>query len=183
MNKYERLLKRSLQQQVDAVASIGRQPRLGHYFNGMDFVLQHGRFYRAPAYPKSYPRGAPKQCFGNALVYACQRGWRYVEGFALAPKINLPFHHAWNVDEKGDAWDTTWRNTGLAYLGVEFSTGRADDATWNGDSTVLDDWHRGWPLFKERWQGEDWDRVWEPSEGMAAIVEYVKEGKSPWREE
>jgi len=61
------------------------------------------------------------------------------------------------LDEQGRAIELTWRAPGLAYLGVPFAVERADDCSWVGDATVLDDWRRGWPLLRDRWRGEPGD--------------------------
>lgn len=135
------------------------------YSCAQEFVLKHGVWYRPTAIPLLTLKGAPKQCYGNAIVLCLKYGWKYVEGFALPP-FGIPVQHAWNLDEQGVVWDTTWMNTGLAYLGVEFSLGRADDASWNGDASVLDDSNRGFPIFKEPWKGEDHSIKWPESYGL-----------------
>jgi len=175
-NKNERALRHALKQMVDGCIRCGLQKIHGNYYNIYDFVVQHGKFYRAPKYPADYPRGAARACFGNSLIYAVRRGWKYVEGYASCRGLPacLPIHHAWNVDAHGKVWDTTWQNEGTAYLGIEFSIGRAGDAIWNGDTSVLDDWRRKWPLFQKRWQGEDWQREWEPSDGVKKIEEFCR---------
>jgi hypothetical protein len=99
-----------------------------------------------------------KHCFANALNCALvYPGWTYVEGYALEPLTRMPIHHAWGLDERGRAIELTWRVPGLAYLGVPFAVERADDCSWVGDATVLDDYRRAWPLLRERWQGEPGD--------------------------
>jgi hypothetical protein len=136
-----------------------------HYVGMEHFLLEHGRWYDAPAWGGEYPQGAPKQCFGNAMILGVMSNLRYVEGLALPGVVPFPIHHAWNLDEQGALVDNTWLNTGGVYFGVEFSLGRADDAIWNGDSSVLDDYMRGHPLYREPWLGEDYERTWTPSEG------------------
>lgn len=136
------------------------------YRNAADFVLRHGDWYEPAPLPPGVRPGLPRLCFGNAIANCIRfHDWLYVEGFALTPE-GLPFHHAWNLDAGNMLRDTTWQNRGLAYLGVVFALGRADDATWNGDASVLDDRHRGFPLFRQPWRGEDWNRVWPPSEAL-----------------
>ena len=110
---------------------------------------------------------ALRLCFANAMAASFKHGWRYVEGVALSiypPAV--PLHHAWNLDADGAVVDLTWRPLGRAYYGVEFNPGRADDATWNGDATILDDKHRGWPVLKEPWAGEDFVREWTMSDAL-----------------
>lgn len=140
-----------------------------HYLGPADFVIREGKMYR-PA-PGIVPRGAPKACFGNAIALGAIYGLRYVEGYAVDPGLlRVAVHHAWNLTPEGLVYDTTWQNRGMVYLGVEFSLGRADDCTWNGDASVLDDFNRGWPLLREPWRGEDFERKWEPSEILEPIL-------------
>lgn len=146
------------------------------YAGAPDFVMKHGQWFEADPYPRM-PRGAQLQCFGNSIVLGVLYGHRYVEGYALSPAGQV-IHHGWNSDD-GRLVDSTWLNTGLAYIGVEFSVGRGDDATWNGDASVLDDHHRGHPLFAEPWEGEDFDRYWPSSEGMASIEARIEQLGGP----
>lgn len=139
------------------------------YRGPADFVLQHGEAFEPIALPDEYEYGAPKLCFGNAIALAMLRGLTYVEGYAIGPH-GIAIHHAWNTDDEGRLIDVTWSALwddgrrwpipDAAYLGVRFSLGRADDATWHGDATVLDDYKRRWPLLKAPWEGEDWEREW-----------------------
>jgi hypothetical protein len=93
---------------------------------------------------------------------------RYVEGFALAP-TGKAILHAWNLDNEGNVQDVTWANTGAAYVGVEFSVERADDAIWNGDACVLNDEHRGYPIFQKTWIGENWNLAWPASDRLEVL--------------
>jgi len=146
------------------------QPHDGYvYRNAADFLLRHAVWYEPSRYPADVGQGMPKHCYGNAILLAATRSWKYVEGYALAPILQqgaFPVHHAWNVDQQGQLVDSTWRNNGLAYYGVEFSVERAEEATWDGDGSVLDDWLRGFPLFKEPWTGE---RDWPASPRLALL--------------
>jgi hypothetical protein len=72
--------------------------------------------------------------------------------------------------------DSTWCNTGLAYIGVEFSIERADDATWNGDGHILGDEYRGYPIFREPWKGEDYTIQWPYSDRIEAFKNYRRTG-------
>ena len=132
------------------------------------FLLEHGQWYEIQPWSDQFDQGAPKQCFANALFLATMNPeLRYVEGFACTGTLSgFPFEHGWNIDQSGKVIDCTWCNTGSLYFGVEFSAGRADDAIWNGDSRVLDDYRRGHPLFRQPWLGEDYTLEWEESEGM-----------------
>lgn len=161
---------------LERLRDVAPQPPGLHYRLMWDFVLRHGTWYEPRAYPPNLPDGRIKQCFGNSIMLSAARGYRYIEGFALMPEpfnSYLPMHHAWNADAFGALIDSTWNNEGIAYLGVEFSVERADDATWNGDASVLNDFRRGFPLFRDLWQGEDWGRAWPANDR----VRLVREGK------
>lgn len=147
------------------------------YAGPAGFVLEHGVGWTGElAMPVGVMAGAPRMCFGNAITTAVLEGLRYVEGYALHRRVPLPIHHAWNLDAGGNVVDVTWaphaRDLGLgevAYLGVEFSVERADDATWNGDANVLDDHERGWPLLRQRWEGEPENLQWPPSDRITGL--------------
>lgn len=133
------------------------------YTSPFDFVAQHGRLYEGH-WTGKYDVGRQKMCFGNAIVLAGYYGLKYVEGFAIAPTGEIILH-AWN-DDDGVLVDSTWANTGVMYLGVEFSVERADDATWNGDANILNDEKRNYPVFRERWRGEDYTLKWPDSDRL-----------------
>lgn len=149
-------------EQADALGLVYRGPT--------DFVLQHGRWWRPVPLPAGVREGAPRKCFGNAIAIAALHNLRYVEGWALPVGSNLPVHHGWNADAAGNAVDVTWIPPGAVYLGVEFALWRADDATWNGDASVLNDYIRRFPLLRQRWQGEQREPPadWTPSVALAA---------------
>jgi hypothetical protein len=162
--KHEDELRQFLQQMTRALKGHKLPDR--HYPTLYHFLLKHGEGFAVEPLPAGIRYGAPRCCFGNTLMGAVKYGWRYVEGFAMPPTVKFPVHHAWSLDQHGNAYDLTWREPGVAYIGVEFSIGRADDCTWNGDSCVLDDWKRHWPILKDEWHGEDFGRIWPPSEAM-----------------
>lgn len=144
------------------------QPVDGLVYRGpADFVLREGRVYRPAALPAGVVQHPPRHCFANAIHLAIEHGFDYVEGFALSV-FGQAVHHAWNA-RGARLVDATWRPMGLAYLGVVFGVERADDCTWNGDATVLDDYARGWPLLRQRWAGEDAAIAWPPSERLDAM--------------
>jgi hypothetical protein len=173
MTTAERTL-RHLLQQIRAAARNGR-PGL-HYTCAADFVLQHGQPY-VPAPHPYRERGAEKCCYGNAIMLAVKYpALRYVEGYALLSLAPMPVQHAWNVTPDGGLVDITWRPVGAAYLGVEFALERADDATWNGDASILDDWQRGWPLFRVPWTGERSWADYVPSEPLALAQRLARRG-------
>lgn len=163
----------------------GQAARKGLAYDGpAAFVLEHGEWFAPARPPATIPHGPPGLCFGNAIHAAVLYDLEYVEGWAVTPgDVGLPVHHAWNTDAAGRLVDVTWTGPrastrisgdrayrvfgrpGAAYLGVRFSVERADDCTWNGDATVLDDFARGWPLLRERWHGEP-ARAWPASERL-----------------
>jgi hypothetical protein len=133
----EQRLREILEQARQATALPG-----GFVYRGpADFVLRHGQTFAVRRWQKEWFRGQPRMCFGNSIIAAFRHGWRYVEGFALNMCGTDAVLHAWNSAD-GQLIDTTWLNGGLAYIGVEFALGRADDATWNGDACVLNDRNR-----------------------------------------
>lgn len=151
------------------------QPVEGLVYRGpADFVLRHGRWYE----PEMRTNILPGHCYAGALLVAgTNPPLRYVEGFALDPWGEEVIPHAWVAHPKGRALEITWRKRGAAYLGVEFSVGRADDCSWNGDASVLLDKQRGWPLFRRSWRGEDWNREW-PSNIRLELLEKLRLGTS-----
>lgn len=149
--------------------ALPERPLTFVYDGPAGFVLEHGAWFPPDVYPiDRYPQGAPQLCYANSLAFAMAgEELEYVEGFAVAAG-GLIVQHAWNVTAEGGLLDSTWLNTGHAYFGVRFSADRADDCTWNGDATVLDDWRRLWPLLQHRWEGEPGLLLGEPSEAARA---------------
>ena len=152
-------LRRELEKQRDAFT----WPEPLHYQGPADFVLREGAWSRVH---RTLP-GVPRYCFANSIGWAARNRWTYVEGYALLPlpgRLNgnrvmntvgdEVVHHAWVIDTFGRGYEVTWPVVGRAYLGIAFSVERADDATWNGDATVVDDFHRGHPLLRQPWTGE-----------------------------
>jgi len=146
------------------------------YTSPFDFIAQHGVGYKP--IPWRWGKdgvGVQKQCFGNAIANAGKYQMKYVEGFALAPTGEIILH-GWN-DYEGELMDPTWANTGLCYIGVEFSLERADDATWNGDAHIINDENRNYPIFQKRWEGEDYSIQWPDNDRLAAYRRWRKTGK------
>lgn len=168
LTRDQKILLRHLRK--EAAAWAGEHAGEGFVYDGpAGFVLDHGEWFEPRPTPPMYAPGAPAMCYGNAIVVSAFHDLPYFEGYAVDPgKSRSVFQHAWNRDETGLV-DVTWAATvavamdasllvrglpGAAYLGVRFSIERADDATWNGDASVLDDFRRGWPLLRQRWEGE-----------------------------
>lgn len=116
------------------------------YGSMYEYVLRNGRFW-TPA-PHAYRQNRPRECFNNAIVDAVTHDLRYVEGFATSINLGFPIHHAWAADENGNVIDTTWPDSGTAYLGVEFDPLEAFEAREKG-GTILDNWPDGFPLFRK----------------------------------
>jgi hypothetical protein len=139
-----------------------------------EFLLQHGRWSVVIPFPEGERHGAPRVCFGNAIMLAAEKGYEYIEGVAVSPKAKL-FHHGWNIDREGRLIDSTWMNTGLAYLGVQFSLGRADHASWEDDASILHNPRNQDALFKNPWHGEDYGMKWPESAAMKVLRMAVAE--------
>lgn len=148
-----------------------------------DFLLQHGTWYtRVANIPRSQrtPRG---YCYGTAIACAAQYGEKYVEGVALGYDGSCLAMHAWNIHPEYPTVvvDRSWGDApGLIYCGVEFSVGRADDATWQGDSCVLNDFNRGYPLFRQPWAGEPGGLTWRESP-VTALLKLAQTDKNAAR--
>lgn len=84
--------------------------------------------------PKTVRKMADKACYRNALRVVLRhhpqtRGthagdlpiYMYAEG--LAWSAFGPVHHAWVVNEEGDAIDPTWSEVGSRYYGITFAVG------------------------------------------------------------
>lgn len=122
-----------------------------HYARISDFVLQHGFWYSPIPFPAGIRKGRSRYCFRNAAVLAIEQrqSFRYVEGYALYPKMPR-VHHACNLDRDGNLFDRTWKNRGTAYLGVVFSTTRAITA----DGWCYGVFNHPESVLKEPWTGE-----------------------------
>ena len=122
----------------------------GKSFHGpsfYDLILTHGRGFKPHKRPRGVPRGTVKECFKNALQLAQSNPkYTYVEGFGLR---FIPIHHAWVVDQDGNAIDNTWEISGEEYFGVPIDTSYVEDHTnvsgtygvlWNhGNIAILSD--------------------------------------------
>jgi 2'-5' RNA ligase len=86
-----------------------------------DLVLSEGKYFNPAPRPKDIKKQPDKECFKNAFQVMMDHGHTYVEGYAFPKGIPLPIHHAWNVDKNGKVIDSTWKEPGVAYLGVPLS--------------------------------------------------------------
>jgi len=111
-------LRHELEKRIAQMQAIGHDAPLERFLleNGRDFQVARFEGQMMPA----------KRCFKNALQYAGRRGFRYAEGFAisgtlLSSGIVFPVHHAWCVDEDGNAVDPTWGDSEAGrYFGMDF---------------------------------------------------------------
>jgi len=162
-----------LRQQLEGMDLVRLQQQRGWcYSSPQRFVLVHGVWSAPHPVPPGMWEGRPRCCFDNAIHVAILYDLPYIEGYALLGlgETAIALHHAWNLDPQGRVIDVTWRPTlGLAYVGVPFSPERADEATWEFDGTILEDYKRRYPLLREPWQGEAPDRVWPASPRLSTI--------------
>jgi len=94
--------------------------RIGHPAMLENFVLKHGRAYQQAPLADLSLQGPARMCFRNATIAALDRfGGIYTEGFAIAPGLGIPIHHAWLTIDNA-AVDVTWNYTGCSYFGIEF---------------------------------------------------------------
>lgn len=88
------------------------------------FILDHGKEFSVGDFPrpKGFHKGRDRYCFHNSSkAVLLDPSFVYCEGYATCA-LGLPVHHAWVVDGSGTVIETTWRDSGLAYFGVPFST-------------------------------------------------------------
>jgi len=145
------------------------------YRSHYGFVAEHGRVYEHKPWSRRYEQGLAKHCYHNAIIMAVRHGLKYIEGVAVSPQDGAILFHGWNADANNEVIDVTWCNTAVLYFGVEFSVERADDATWNGDSHILNDEKRNYPIFQKRWTGEDYTLEWPYSDRLDYIRNPTRE--------
>ena len=88
----------------------------------LGLLKEYGREYgERRAWRKMYKI---KQCYRNAYMLACKRGWTYCEGYATR---YISTEHAWCIDNDGRVVDPTWSDklhTGETvtpdYFGIAF---------------------------------------------------------------
>lgn len=110
MNPSEEMLR----QMVEAWGKLGRPVPVD------SFILEHGQ-----PFDKVRSLGAcgpAKECYGNAAREVIRtNSYTYVEGYGLIKEFGFPFLHAWLVDAKGWAVETTLQHPEEhAYFGVKF---------------------------------------------------------------
>lgn len=79
--------------------------------------LKYGKPFDVPAQarPVGMKQMKARECFRNAYYAGLERGWQYVEGFAMSI---VPIHHGWCIDREGQVVETTWERPGTAYYGI-----------------------------------------------------------------
>lgn len=137
---------------LDGMRQLKRQMHEGHplgwhYLGIEDFLLQHGTWYKTPGTIPEDALGTMKECFRNSFLNSIQH-LTYVEGYALHI---IPVHHAWNVDESNNLIDATWKNSGLAYLGVPFK-GKKLLTAMRQCGSVLDNWRNHWKIYEKEYK-------------------------------
>jgi hypothetical protein len=146
---------RSLVKYLATVRTLRREwkPAEFVYAGSEDFVLQHGEWFELCPWTKHALEGAPKSCYAHsARLCAENHGLAYVEGFALySRELLLPLPHAWVTNAAGELIDGTWRNAGVAYLGVRFPLKQVLRAM-KKDGAVLDCPQSKFAIYRQRFQ-------------------------------
>lgn len=122
MNKSVDELQQYLQDRTTLLKKL--RPNQGWKYIGIEeLVLDYGRAMSAKPMPKNIKRGLPRSCYHNSQKLAFERSdLIYVEGYAIAQDVLIPFAHAWLMTPEGFAIDVTWDEPGVAYLGIPFNT-------------------------------------------------------------
>ena len=139
----------TLKQSLQMMVNVRKQMPLNDQFKYCcieDFVLQHGREWKAQPLPQGIPKGPQKECFRNAILLAWDRGYTYAEGYIL---FHIPILHAWCIDEDGMVIDNTLDSPEThPYFGVAFDTDWASKETLKrGKAGLLDDYDRRFPIL------------------------------------
>lgn len=93
------------------------------YIGIEELILTYGKAMSAQPMPATIRRGLPKSCYYNSQKVAFKHSdLIYVEGYAIAQDISIPFAHAWLMTLEGFAIDVTWDEPGVAYFGIPFNT-------------------------------------------------------------
>jgi len=136
--------------------------KLGHDMPLFQFVLEHGRTFRAQPLPSGFRRGVPKECFNNALNLVIddagnERGLVYCEGYAFRPGL-IPVHHGWCCDMEGNVIDNTWDDSEQChYLGIPFNMRFICEMTLKLEHAgVLDCHDDDWRLERGKYPVAEW---------------------------
>lgn len=83
-----------------------------------DTFKKAARPFEPMARPKSYRKRANNECFYNSAMLTIEKRGRYVEGCAQSI-AGIMVHHAWITLDGVHAIETTWKEPGASYLGIE----------------------------------------------------------------
>jgi len=157
----------SLKEQLGHMVTLRKGMGADYRFCGNeDLVLQVGTVYSYAPIPKGIELpNYVRACFYNAYkaVSRRQKGWIYVEGFALNT-IGMAIHHAWltHEDFPGKAFDPTWSEHDLesnaVYMGIPFRREYVVEMHKRSKRqyfSVLDCHWAGWPLLTGTERVED----------------------------
>jgi hypothetical protein len=122
------------------------------------FILEHGNEWEPQHFPKMYPAGIPRGCFGNSQDILFSEDGRdggliYVEGYACSGSLSFAFptHHAWLVDVDGKVIDATWEDPETStYFGVPFSSDYVARTVREAGvpCSMIDNFHDRWELVR-----------------------------------
>ncbi len=136
-----------------------RQRPAGFTYGSLEeFLLAHGRDWPVAVRQQCPPFGViyPRACFENAFRLASRHPqYRYVEGVALGPGVPIPVHHAWCLNVDDEVVDPTWGQRGqrgTEYFGVVIPLDVAANIRHPENHSILLNWQRGFPLFREPWR-------------------------------
>ena len=128
-----------------------RQRPAGFVYGSLEeFLLANGRDWPVAACQQVPPFVVyPRACFENAFRLASRHPqYRYVEGVALGV---IPVHHAWCLNVDDEVVDPTWARLGTEYFGVVIPLDVAKRVRHPKNHSILQNWQRGFPLFREPW--------------------------------
>jgi hypothetical protein len=128
---------------------FAKTPEHFKYRSIEEFLIAHGTTFTPTALLPSIRPMPLGQCFENAYRLATRTSaFHYVEGYAMGI---IPMHHAWVIDQDGNAYDPTWASgaTGLgsAYIGVELNLAAVRAARRQGCLSALENWRDGYPAL------------------------------------
>ncbi|MFI9825270.1 hypothetical protein ACIHFC_33260 [Streptomyces sp. NPDC052013] len=89
-----------------------------------DLVTAYGSFFNPAPWLERGPQ-RPGHCFAAASHWADEKGWAYVEGFAVTPSnaVFTVFEHAWCLTDEGDVADPALPDgVATGYIGIPLSS-------------------------------------------------------------
>lgn len=89
-----------------------------------DYLVKHGKEWKAAPLPKGVPAGTPQECYANATRLMLDNPeYDYVEGMAYLGGLpeEIGYLHGWVVDKAGNVIDNTWKHPEKnRYFGVKY---------------------------------------------------------------